>query len=90
MKVRQAGRSVSVAAIVAVTVNGDGRREVLGMDTGPSESETFWAAFLRKLARRGLRGVRFVVSDATRASRGRRQELQRNLAALPRGLQPKR
>src|SRR5665213_3733311 len=50
--------------IVAVGVNSDGRREVLGMDIGPSEAETFWTAFLRKLARRGLRGVKLVVSDA--------------------------
>lgn len=53
VKVRQNGRVVSVAVIVAVGVNGDGRREVLGMDIGPSEAETFWSAFLRKLARRG-------------------------------------
>jgi transposase-like protein len=45
-------------------VNGDGRREVLGLDVGPSEAETFWTAFLRKLARRGLRGVKLVISDA--------------------------
>src|SRR4051812_11582500 len=64
MKVRQNGRIVSVAVIVAVGVNSDGRREVLGMDIGPSEAETFWTAFLRKLARRGLRGVKLVVSDA--------------------------
>jgi transposase-like protein len=64
VKVRQNGRIVSVAVIVAVAVNGDGRREVLGMDIGPSEAETFWTAFLRKLARRGLRGVKLVVSDA--------------------------
>src|SRR5581483_3750160 len=64
VKVRQNGRIVSVAAIVAVGVNSDGRREVLGMDIGPSEAETFWTAFLRKLARRGLRGVKLVVSDA--------------------------
>ena len=64
MKVRQNGRIVSVAVIVAVGVNGDGRREVLGLDIGPSEAETFWTAFLRKLARRGLRGVKLVVSDA--------------------------
>ena len=57
VKVRQAGRIVSVAVIVAVGVNTDGRREVLGMDIGPSEAETFWTAFLRKLTRRGLRGV---------------------------------
>lgn len=64
VKVRQAGRIVSVAVIVAVGVNADGRREVLGMDIGPSEAETFWTGFLRKLARRGLRGVKLVVSDA--------------------------
>src|SRR6478735_7224723 len=64
VKVRQNGRIISVAVIVAVGVNGDGRREVLGMDIGPSEAETFWTAFLRKLARRGLRGVKLVVSDA--------------------------
>jgi putative transposase len=64
VKVRQNGRIVSVAVIVAVGVNSDGRREVLGMDIGPSEAETFWTAFLRKLARRGLRGVKLVVSDA--------------------------
>jgi Transposase, Mutator family len=64
VKVRQNGRIVSVAVIIAVGVNSDGRREVLGMDIGPSEAETFWTAFLRKLARRGLRGVKLVISDA--------------------------
>src|SRR6516164_7333627 len=64
LKVREAGRIVSVAVIVAVGVNNDGRREVLGVDIGPSEAETFWTAFLRKLARRGLRGVKLVISDA--------------------------
>jgi transposase-like protein len=64
LKVRQAGRIVSVAVIIAVGVNSDGRREVLGLDIGPSEAETFWIEFLRKLARRGLRGVKLVVSDA--------------------------
>ena len=64
VKARAAGRIVSMAVIVAVGVNSDGRREVLGMDIGPSEAETFWTAFLRKLARRGLRGVKLVVSDA--------------------------
>jgi putative transposase len=64
VKVRENGRIVSVAVIVAVGVNADGRREVLGMDIGPSEAETFWTAFLRKLTRRGLRGVKLVVSDA--------------------------
>src|SRR5579875_2737556 len=64
VKVRQNGRIVSVAVIIAVGVNSDGRREVLGLDIGPSEAETFWTAFLRKLARRGLRGVKLVISDA--------------------------
>jgi putative transposase len=64
VKVRSNGRIVSVAVIVAVGVNADGRREILGMDVGPSEAEPFWTAFLRKLARRGLRGVKLVISDA--------------------------
>jgi putative transposase len=64
VKVRQDHRIVSVAVIVAVGVNTDGRREVLGLDIGPSEAETFWTEFLRKLARRGLRGVKLVISDA--------------------------
>jgi putative transposase len=64
VKVRQAGRIVSVAVIVAVGVNSDGRREVLGLEIGPSEAETFWTAFLRKLTRRGLRDVKLVISDA--------------------------
>jgi transposase-like protein len=64
VKVRESGRIVSVAVIIAVGVNSDGRREVLGMDIGPSEAEPFWTEFLRKLARRGLRGVKLVISDA--------------------------
>jgi putative transposase len=64
LKVRQAGRIVSVAVTIAVGVNTDGRREVLGLDIGLSEAETFWTGFLRKLARRGLRGVKLVISDA--------------------------
>ena len=64
VKVRANGRIVSVAVIVAVAVNSDGRREVLGMAIGASEAETFWIEFLRSLARRGLRGVKLVISDA--------------------------
>jgi len=64
VKVRRNHRIVSVAVIIAVGVNTDGRREVLGMDIGPSEAETFWTEFLRKLRRRGLRGTRLVISDA--------------------------
>ena len=64
VKGRRDGHVVSVAVIIAVGVNGDGRREVLGMAIGASEAETFWTDFLRSLARRGLRGVKLVVSDA--------------------------
>src|SRR5258708_33287606 len=64
VKARCDGRIVAVAVIVAVGVNGHGRREVLGMAIGASEAETFWTGFLRTLTRRGLRGVKLVVSDA--------------------------
>ena len=64
VKVREAGRIISVAVIIAVAVNTDGRREVLGLAVGPSEAEPFWTAFLRQLTRRGLRGVKLVISDA--------------------------
>ena len=64
IKVMRNGRIVSVAAIVAVAVNTEGKREVLGMAIGPSEAETFWTDFLRSLSRRGLRGVKLVISDA--------------------------
>ena len=64
LKVRRGGRIVSVAVIIAIGVNGDGRREVLGMEVGTSEAEPIWTEFLRKLTRRGLRGVKLVVSDA--------------------------
>ncbi|SCX91481.1 putative transposase [Pseudomonas sp. NFACC37-1] len=64
VKVREAGRIVSVAVIIAVAVNTNGGREVLGMRVGPSEAEPFWTDFLRSLMRRGLRGVKLVISDA--------------------------
>ena len=64
VKVRSSGRIVSVAVIIAVGVNTDGVREVLGMAVGPSEAEPFWTDFLRRLTRRGLRGVKLVISDA--------------------------
>ena len=64
VKVRQVGRIVSVAVIIAVAVNAQGRREVLGITVMPSEAETFWTEFLRSLTRRGLRGVKLVISDA--------------------------
>jgi transposase-like protein len=79
VKVREAGRIVSVAVTIAVAVNTDGRREAAGkradhqrrpwfpgsgMAIGVSEAETFWLEFLRKLKRRGLAGVKLVISDA--------------------------
>ena len=64
VKVREAGRIVSVAVTIAVGVNADGRREVLGMAVGSSEAETFWLDFLRTLRRRGLAGVKLVISGA--------------------------
>lgn len=63
IKVRDGGRIVSRAVIVAVAVNGDGKREILGIAVGPSEAETFWTNFLRSLADRGLRGVKLVIAD---------------------------
>jgi len=64
VKVRQAGRIVSVAVIIAVGVTTDGIREVLGVAVGPSEAEPFWTDFLRSLTRRGLGGVKLVISDS--------------------------
>ena len=64
VKCRQNGRVVSVAVCIAVAVNTDGRREVLGIHIGASEAETFWLEFLRTLKRRGLAGVKLVISDA--------------------------
>ena len=71
LKVRRVGRIVSVAVIIAVGVNSDGRREVLGMEIGTSEAEPTWTEILRKLTRRGLRGVKFGRSDAREGNRGR-------------------
>lgn len=64
LKVREGGRIVSVAAIIAVAVNTDGKREIVGLHIGPSEAEPFWTSFLRDLMRRGLTGVKLVISDA--------------------------
>lgn len=63
IKSRVGGRVLSRAVIIAVAVNEDGRREVLGVALGPSEAETFWMDFLRSLADRGLRGVKLVIAD---------------------------
>jgi putative transposase len=64
VKVRDNGRVVSQAIVIAIGVTASGEREVLGMDVGPSESGAFWLAFLRDLAARGLNGVKLVISDA--------------------------
>ena len=63
-KVRQDGRVQSMATVVAIGVAATGERQILGVDAGPSEDRAFWTAFLRSLVKRGLRGVRLVVSDA--------------------------
>lgn len=64
VRVRYDGRVVHMAAVVAIGVRQDGQREVLGWDVGASETYEFWAAFLRQLVERGLRGVQLVISDA--------------------------
>ena len=64
VKVRDNGRVVSQAIVIAIGVTASGEREVLGVDVGPSESGAFWLAFLRGLVARGLSGVRLVISDA--------------------------
>jgi transposase-like protein len=62
--VREGGRVVSMAVIVAYGVRADGVREVLGLDIGLSEDVALWRAFLQDLVARGVRGVQLVVSDA--------------------------
>ena len=64
LKQREGGRITSVAAIIAVAVNTEGKREIVGLHIGPAEAETFWATFLKSLVRRGLRGNKLVISDA--------------------------
>jgi putative transposase len=64
LKVRHEHRIVSMAVVIAVGVNSDGQREVLGLDIGPSDDGAFWLAFLRSLVARGLGGVKLVTSDS--------------------------
>jgi putative transposase len=64
LKQREGGRIVDVAAIIAVAVNTGGKREIVGLHIGPSEAETFWSTFLKSLVRRGLSGVKLVISNA--------------------------
>jgi len=70
VKVREGGRVVSMAVVIAIGVNGDGQREVLGLDVGPSEDGAFWLRFLRSLVARGLSGVELVISDAHQGLKG--------------------
>jgi transposase-like protein len=66
MKVREGGRVVNVHVLVAVGVNADGHREVLGIDVASGEDGAGWLAFFRGLVARGLSGVQLVTSDAHR------------------------
>jgi transposase-like protein len=79
LKVREGGRIVSVAAIIAVAVNTDGRREIVGLHIGPSEAKPFWASFLRSLVKRGLSGTRLVISGTARL--GPRRVVRRRVSA---------
>jgi transposase-like protein len=64
LKVRQNHRIVNMALVIAIGVRETGEREILGVEIGSSEEESFWKAFLRSLVQRGLKGVELVISDA--------------------------
>ena len=68
LKQRKGGQirtvAVAVAVIIAVAVNTEGKREIVGLHIGPSEAEIFWSTFLKSLVKRGLRGTKLVISDA--------------------------
>ena len=84
VKCREAGRIVSKAVIIAVAVNTEGVREVLGMAIGPSEAEPFWTGFLRSLTRRGLRGVKLLLRVRRRVAYRGRWKMCRLPARYPR------
>jgi transposase-like protein len=102
IKVREHGRTVNVHALIAVGVNADGGREVLGLDVASDEDGAGWLAFLRSLTARGLSGVRLVISDAHRGlvgaigtalpgaswQRCRTHYLRNLLAKVPKTAQP--
>src|SRR3954470_17600007 len=102
IKVREAGRTVNVHALVAVGVNADGQGEGLGLEVGSTEEGAGWLAFLRSLTARGLSGVRLVISDAHRGlveaigaalpgaawQRCRTHYLRNLLAKVPKSAQP--
>jgi hypothetical protein len=64
VKVREQGRVVNTAALVATGVNASGHREILGLELGAAEDGASWTGFLRGLVARGLSGVKLVISDA--------------------------
>ncbi len=70
VKARQQGRVVSQAVVIAIGVNGEGVREVLGLDVGPAEDGSFWLRFLKGLVARGLKGVQLVTSDSHEGLKG--------------------
>jgi putative transposase len=70
LKQREGGRIASVAAIIAVAVDSEGRREIVGLHIGASEAGIFWSTFLRNLHKRGLKGVKLVISDAHEGLKG--------------------
>jgi putative transposase len=78
VKVRDGSRIVSKAAVVAIGLSQEGRREVLGMRLGHAETEEFWTEFLRSLLDRGLKGVQLVVSDS---HSGLRKAIERCMSA---------
>jgi len=102
IKVREGGRTVNVHALIAVGVNGDGQREVLGLEVASEEDGAGWLGFLRGLSARGLSGVRLVISDAHRGlvnaiaatlpgaawQRCRTHYLRNLLAKVPKSAQP--
>jgi putative transposase len=102
VKVREHGRTVNVHALIAVGVNADGQREMLGLDVASDEDGAGWLAFLRSLTARGLTGVRLVISDAHRGlvaaigatlpgaawQRCRTHYLRNLLAKVPKSAQP--
>ena len=63
MKVREGGRIVNIACLVAVGVNAEGHREILGIDVATTEDGAGWLAFFRSLVARGLSGTQLVISD---------------------------
>jgi putative transposase len=63
-RVREGGRIVNVATLIAVAVNADGHREIVGLDVVTGEDGSSWTSFLRGLVARGLKGVRLVISDS--------------------------